>query len=713
MNRRRSFRLGISVITLLLFLSGHLVYQNQKSGFKEIGYAISLDYLTKLFPFDDPQENLEDYIFVDIDEDSLKRIGQWPWPRTIFASLMSNIASAAPSVIGVDILLSEHDRFSPDYLAELSIAANFVASDYFDNGDKQLAKAVSTSPVVLATALVSRDRNNTKLRSKFIIKDFSQFQVKTTSGISYPIDILDEAEGYGFVNVDPETSDRILRYLPLVVAKDNKLHPSFLLEMLRVYEEDTLINITQTEDVFPQSVVNTGFLSLPITPSANVVLHHGNSKRFRSISAADLLAAEEVNSNLINSLAGSIIVIGSSAAGLNDLHPSNLEKSVPGPIFHLAAMHQILSERLLRINPLIDKFTICIFSFSLLLILLVSGFENIVRSLWVTISISFVGFICFAYFFISYGVILNAALLIIFISAAFAFSLMQSIAVMFNKRALQSAFGQYLAPEMVKTIERSGRVPELGGEKKELSVVMTDMRNFTALGESYGEDVVGFTSTMNRYMTAISEPVFEHDGTLIKFIGDASMHVHGAPVDDLLHAKKSVLSALAMINAVEDFNSELAKEGKPPVGLGAGVNTGEMLVGNIGSKQKFGYDVLGDPVSVAARLEGQTKGYGVKLIVGPKTVDICKDDFDWWELDNIAVKGKEEPLKIFTVRKQTPEHRQFLNYYYAGAWDKALDNIQNFVKSAKDMKPYYENMANRLSRGKPHDWDGIYRATSK
>ena len=175
MNRRRSFRLAISLITLLLFLSGHLLYQNQKSGFKEIGYAISLDYLTKIFPFDDPQQNLEDYIFVDIDEDSLRRIGQWPWPRTIFASLISNIASAAPSVVGVDILLSERDRFSPDYLDELSITANFVASNYFDNGDEQLAKAVSKAPVVLATALVSRNKNSAKLKSKFIIKDFSQF----------------------------------------------------------------------------------------------------------------------------------------------------------------------------------------------------------------------------------------------------------------------------------------------------------------------------------------------------------------------------------------------------------------------------------------------------------------------------------------------------------------------------------------------------------
>tara|TARA_X000000950_G_scaffold167358_1_gene204392 strand:- start:908 stop:3049 length:2142 start_codon:yes stop_codon:yes gene_type:complete len=713
MNRRRAYRVGISAISLLIFFCGCLVYQNQKSGFREIGYAISLDALTKTFPFEDPQGSLESYIFVDIDEHSLERIGQWPWPRTIFARLLDNIAYAGPSVVGVDILLSERDRFSPDYLDGLSITENFVASNHFDNGDVLLAKAVTKAPVVLATALSPRNKNSDKLNAKFVVKDFSQFDVKSTSGISYPIDILGDAEGFGFVNVDPETSDRILRYLPLVVAKNNKLHPSFLLEMLRTYEEDTLINISKTKEIFPQSVVNTGFLSLPITPAANLVLHHGQSKRFRSISAADLLAAEDNKSDLINSLAGSVIVIGSSAAGLNDLHPTNLEKAVPGPIFHLAAMHQILSERLLRINPLIDKITFCIFAASLISIFVVSGFENILRSLALTTVISFVGIACCAYFFIFDGVLLNAAFLIIFISAGLAFSLMQSITVMFNKRALQSAFGQYLAPEMVKAIERSGKMPELGGEKKELSIVMTDMRNFTALGESYGRDVVGFTTTMNRYMTAISKPVFEHDGTLIKFIGDASMHVHGAPVDDQLHAKKSVLSALAMINAVEDFNSELAKEGKPPVGLGAGVNTGEMLVGNIGSKQKFGYDVLGDPVSVAARLEGQTKGYGVKLIVGPKTVDICNNEFDWWELDNIAVKGKDEPLKIYTVREQTQEHLEFLSYYYEGDWDEALNQLHRFTNAAQDMKVYYKNMAERLRSGKPQNWDGIHRATSK
>ena len=240
-----------------------------------------------------------------------------------------------------------------------------MASNHFDNGDVLLAKAVSKAPVVLATALSPSNKNSDKLNVEFVVKDFSQFDVKSTSGISYPIDILGDAEGFGFVNVDPETSDRILRYLPLVVAKNNKLHPSFLLEMLRTYEEDTLINKSKTKEIFLQSVVNTGFFSLLITPAANLVLHHGQSKRFRSISAADLLAAEDNKSDLINSLAGSVIVIGSSAAGLNDLHPTNLEKAVPGPSFHLAAMQQIPSERLLRMNPLIDKITICIFAASI------------------------------------------------------------------------------------------------------------------------------------------------------------------------------------------------------------------------------------------------------------------------------------------------------------------------------------------------------------
>ena len=281
------------------------------------------------------------------------------------------------------------------------------------------------------------------------------------------------------------------------------------------------------------------------------------------------------------------------------------------------------------------------------------------------------------------------------------------------KQQIKAQFGTYVNPTVVERLQKDPSLIKLGGEEKILSCVMTDMRNFTGLGESYGTDVEGFTRTINGYMTAITEPVLANNGTIIKYIGDASMHIHGAPLDDEYHARNAVQTALDMIQACDGFNQDLAKEGKPPVGLGAGVNTGKILVGNIGSEKKLGYDCLGDPVSVAARLESQTKSYGVLLIVGPDTVQATQDDFDWWELDNIAVKGKELPLRIYTVHKQTTQHKTFLKNYYDGNWDVVLRDIEKYKSAAPQMSEYYNKMCERMRLGKPADWLGVYKATSK
>ena len=290
------------------------------------------------------------------------------------------------------------------------------------------------------------------------------------------------------------------------------------------------------------------------------------------------------------------------------------------------------------------------------------------------------------------------------------------------KQQIKAQFGTYVNPTVVERLQKDPSLIKLGGEEKVLSCVMTDMRNFTGLGESYGTDVEGFTKTINAYMTCITAPVLKNDGTIIKYIGDASMHIHGAPLDDEHHARTAVQTALDMIQACEEFNDRRERAAldttdpgplPPRVGLGAGVNTGKILVGNIGSEKKLGYDCLGDPVSVAARLESQTKSYGVLLIVGPDTVALTKNDFDWWELDNIAVKGKEKPLRIYAVHKQTPEHRTFLKNYYAGNWDVCIRDYRTYQRAAPKMAAYYDKMIERLTQGKPTDWDGIYRATSK
>ncbi len=702
-----------ALAAMLVFIAGVLLIQANALGIKNSGRSASLDFYTTLNPFEGGQDILDDFLFIDIDEASLSALGQWPWPRVIFARAMEKILAAEPMVVGVDILQAETDRFNPDSLSALATDGSNDLGKYFLDGDQALADALRDEPVVLATALADKTKNATKKSANILVKDKARFDIRSTPGIIFPVDQLSGLEGYGFVNVDLDHADNTVRYLPLLGSLEGELYPSFVLEMARVYEEDRMLNLDLSDGMLPFNSVTTGFLDFPVTLEANFIIHHGYSSRFNVLSMSEMFGDNADSDDLADMMDSKIIVIGSSAAGLNDLHATNIEQAVPGPLIQLSAIHQIMAERFLKFSPEIDLATITLLFVALLALFIVTGRDRINLGLVFSGLIIGVSFWLCVYVFNAQGYIINSFFLVAFGSSALLHALLQSAFLALNKKALQDAFGSYLAPEMVKEIERSGQQPELGGEKKVLSVVMTDMRNFTALGESYGEDVEGFTNTMNRYMTAIAQPVLDNKGTLLKFIGDASMHIHGAPIDDAAHPRTAVETALGMIKAVESFNAELAEEGKPPVGLGAGVNTGEILVGNIGAKTKFGYDVLGDPVSVAARLESQTKSYGVLLIVGPDTVAKCKDDFDWWELDNIAVKGKEDPLRIYTPRKQTPQHDDFLEAYYSGKWDEIFTGIEVFKSAAPDMSAYYDNMVSRMKEGKPDDWDGIYRATSK
>jgi adenylate cyclase len=302
-----------------------------------------------------------------------------------------------------------------------------------------------------------------------------------------------------------------------------------------------------------------------------------------------------------------------------------------------------------------------------------------------------------------------------------------------QKSQIKKQFGSYVNPVIVERLQRDPSFIKLGGEKKELSIIMSDMRNFTGLGETYGDDVVAFTQTMNRYMTAIAEPILRNNGCLIKFIGDASLHVHGAPIQeeqDPDHILAAVRTGLEMLHAVDLFNIELTKEGKPLVGCGLGINTGPTLIGNIGSKDRFGYDVLGDSVSLTARLEGQTKNYGVLIIISESTQSRVGDNYFTIPLDCIAVKGKTVGVDIFTVfynpdatvaadwTSAREHHELMLQYYREQNWDKAIAMCQELTGEFDgNMDQYYEKWIDRIgemrTRDLPTDWDGTYRATSK
>jgi adenylate cyclase len=243
--------------------------------------------------------------------------------------------------------------------------------------------------------------------------------------------------------------------------------------------------------------------------------------------------------------------------------------------------------------------------------------------------------------------------------------------------------------------------------------MFTDVRGFTSISEHYGEDVQGLTKIMNRYMTAMTAKIIENNGTLDKYIGDAQMAFWNAPLDEPQHAKMALTTALQMMESLDEFNAEVVKEGVPPFGMGLGINTGTVVVGNMGSSQRFDYTCLGDSVNLASRLEGQSKSYGVRIILGPDTARLVRDEFKVAELDCIAVKGKKIGVKIFTPATVDYKHQMYLDAYYSGDWTRAKKFCKELMQNNSELKHYYELMMERLEEGLPPNWDGTYHATSK
>jgi len=295
-----------------------------------------------------------------------------------------------------------------------------------------------------------------------------------------------------------------------------------------------------------------------------------------------------------------------------------------------------------------------------------------------------------------------------------------------EKQAIKKQFAGYASPTVVKLLQENPSLIK-DGTKREVSIVFSDLRGFTPLGESFGDDVKGLTTIMNGYMDAITEPVLDADGMIIKYIGDASMHIHNAPIDDPEHPKTAVRTGLNMLTAVEKFNEKITAEGRPPIGMGAGINTGLGYLGEMGSTARHSYDVLGDAVSTAARIESKCKEYGCLLLVGDATYQQTKDDFFYLKVDELQVKGKSVGIVIWTVldgmnnnsdRKSQKMHQDMHEAYRAQKFDEAIWICEKLMRHFDGkMEGYYKMWIERCEFQKtqdlPKDWNGIMIATSK
>ena len=616
---------------------------------------------------------------VNIDEQSIEKYGQFPFSRDIYAKIISDLYKRNAGLVVFNVLTPDKDRMGQD--------SAYVA-------------ALRQYPVILPNIGSTSQRNSPKVPGSVVIGPFAEQFINYPGIIANIPQVEQAAVGVGLVNTLPEV-DGVVRRMPMVASSQGKLYPSLAMEVLRVAGADTTFQVKINENgVEKMRIPKFG----PIATDSLSRIWIDWSLKPDVYSLTDLPKDFE----------GEIVIVGVSAQGLSNPVATSLGEMLPQDL-QAAVLGTVIAN---RDRPVITRPDWA--DGAEIIALVVAGIVLLFLTRWVYVGlVSGVGLVVVSilgsrllyghYLFLFDATMVASGLVLVMLHAYG----VKFVSEFLQKQQIKKQFGSYVNPTIVERLQKDPSLIRLGGERRELSIVMTDLRGFTTLGESYGDDVEGLTQVMNDYMTALSVPVLKNDGTLIKFIGDASLHVHGAPLDDTNHAVNAVKTALEMIEAIKQFNQELTARGKPEVGMGAGVNTGETLIGNIGAKSKFGYDVLGDSVSTAARLEGQSKGYGVLVVVGPHTAELVKDTYPMWELDNIAVKGKTEPLRIFTVAQETEQHRQFIELYYGGQWKKALSLLPLCRNASPQMEKYYDAMEHRLLGGCPKDWAGYYVATSK
>jgi adenylate cyclase len=630
---------------------------------------------------------------IDIDEPALDRYGQWPLNREAYADIIQDLYSRGASLVVLNIMMSEPDK---------------------QGGDDKLAKTLKVYPTVLVNVPTTTSKNIPRNPGSAVINSEYLDRIITYPGIIANVPVIEEAAaGIGTINTLPEI-DGVNRRLPLVVNVDGKLYPSLAMEILRVSAGDSTFQVKLSElGVDKMRIKAFG----PITTDNLGRIWIDWSQRPTSISIMNL--PENLNS--------SIVIVGPTAAGISNPVPTAIGAQFPHYVQAVVAgtLHNKIN---ITRSDMADGIEILILiTLSVILLLLsrwiyvgiISGIGIIGGSVYGSI------YLYDSYLYLMDSTVIVCGLILVMLHAYG----VKFVSEFLQKQQIKKQFGTYLSPAMVEKLQKNPALLTLGGESRELSIMFTDVRGFTTISEHYGKDVQGLTKIMNRYMTAMTGKIIENDGTLDKYIGDAQMAFWNAPLDDVNHAKNAVRTALQMMGSLDAFNREVTAEGVPAFGMGLGINTDTVVVGNMGSSQRFDYTCLGDGVNLAARLEGQSKPYGVKIVLGPKTAEQIMDDYFVLELDKIAVKGKKVGVNIYTVLELHPgahgdyemgrtDHEEMLAAYRKRQFEHAIFLCDTLIGEFDgQMDGYYEMWKERCREMKlsklPPDWDGTYVATSK
>lgn len=678
---------------------------------------------------------------IDIDDESLSRLGQWPWSRELLARLVDKLTASGAAAVGFDMVFAEADRTSPHLLVPQWNAAHKLKwpAKNLPDYDALFAKSLADAPAVMGFTMSNESALPPILKSgmAFVGGDPKPMAHAYVGAVSSLPSFVQAAKGNGSFNTEMDP-DGVIRRVPLVVRAGNQLYPSLAVESLRVAQGASSIVIRGVggengAEASAMTDVKIGQFSVPTDKHGRMWVYFTPYQKERYLPAWKVLEADFDPAQVV----GKILILGTSAPGLKDMRSTPLDPVTSGVELHAQALEQmILGEFINRPDWMAGAEVVLMLAIALVVIFAVKRFSPMWGAV-VTFTAIAASFYISVKLFYGSGLIVepvtpSLAVLIIYLAE----SLLKAIMADRERKRVRDAFSHYMSPALVEQLAANPDKLKLGGEARNMSVMFSDIRDFTSISERMSAEEL--TTFINRYLTPMSEVVLKYNGTIDKYIGDCIMAFWNAPLDDGQHARHACESALAMLKALHAFNDELRAASLPgstipsSVHMGIGINTGECSVGNMGSNIRFDYSVLGDNVNLASRLEGQCKEYGVPIIIGEAT-RAAVADFAAIELDLIKVKGKKQAVRIFALLGDAALatradflaladcNNDLLAAYRARRWDEAakhsvmLDELaQKAGAPLRELVALHQERIVRLKASPPAaEWDGVFVATSK
>ena len=642
----------------------------------------TFDYYQQL----DEVKHSNEVVVINIGEKSLQAWGQWPWPRQNFAQMISDLRNQNAGIIGLNFMFPEEDRFG---------------------GDEVLASWMQDNGIVLSQTPSSRGVKSTgpHIGTATIGPEPATDYLLTWPNLVTNIEQLETvANGIGVIASAPQPDNQTRTY-PLAVGVEGKIYPSFAIEMLRVYTNKPSY-VLKTSDIGVQEFAVPPFEPIVTQPDGTAYIRFNNT----------FDEYEYTDASELPDLGGKFVIVGVSAEGVANPVPTPGGNILPHYIQASMLQNFIDGSNITRseLSSLVEL--LCALLGMILIALSIYKLPIWAGGLVSLATLTSIGYYS-VYSYTSNLVLFDATFPILAGFLIFTQSSFNNFWIQFKLREqIKKQFEHYLAPAMVKKLQKNPELLKLGGETKTMTYLFSDIRGFTPISEQFKSNPQGLGKLINKYMTPMTDLVLANDGTVDKYIGDALMAIWGAPLDIDDHAQKAVDTARAMEPALEKLNKELKDEGLMELSIGIGINTGDAVVGNMGSDQRFDYSVLGDSVNLAARLEAQTKEYGVFFMFTEHTLKQIKRVEGTVMLDKIAVKGQTAPVKIYTIlndHKYARTVERMVDFYQDRLWGDCAHQIE-ILKEHGWNNTLAGLYAERITRPMPEgEWDGVDRKSSK